>query len=66
MNKKHCKGCYCDDYNHGLGGAQECWSFKNARLIMRTSRGNSICSIQKETQRVPAESSRENFTQPKV
>jgi uncharacterized Fe-S cluster-containing protein len=35
MDKKHCIGCYCDDYNHGLGGAKECWLFKKAKLIMK-------------------------------
>jgi len=35
MNKKHCVGCYCDAYNHGLGGAKECWMLESAELIMR-------------------------------
>ena len=33
MDKSKCSGCYCDDYNRGLGGANECWSFKDAILI---------------------------------
>ena len=32
MNKNDCKGCYNDCYNHGLGGAKECFSFKNAKV----------------------------------
>jgi hypothetical protein len=32
---KHCRGCYCDDYNHGLGGAAQCWSLADAKLIWR-------------------------------
>ncbi len=32
MNKKHCFGCYNEDYHYGLGGAKKCWSFKNAKL----------------------------------
>jgi len=35
MNKENCAGCYNDDYNHGLGGSKECWSFKDAKIIMR-------------------------------
>ncbi len=35
MDKKHCEGCYNNDYNHGLGGAKECWSLKEAKLIKR-------------------------------
>lgn len=34
-SKSMCAGCYCDDYNHGLGGAKECWSFKSARVVIR-------------------------------
>lgn len=30
-----CAGCYNDDYNHGLGGAKECWHFKDAKIILR-------------------------------
>lgn len=30
-----CNGCYNNDYNYGLGGATECWSFKTARIIDR-------------------------------
>jgi hypothetical protein len=35
MEKRNCYGCYNDDYNRGLGGAEECWGFKKAKLIMR-------------------------------
>ena len=35
MDKSKCAGCYNNDYNHGLGGAKECWNFKAAKLIMR-------------------------------
>jgi len=35
MDKLHCVGCYCNDYNHGLGSAKECWSFESAKLIFR-------------------------------
>jgi len=35
MDKKHCSGCYNNDYNHGLGGAKECWHFKTAKIIWR-------------------------------
>ena len=33
--KKHCLGCYNDDYNRGLGGAKECWSLERAKFKMR-------------------------------
>jgi hypothetical protein len=35
IDKSHCTGCYNDEYNYGLGGASECWSFKDAVLIQR-------------------------------
>lgn len=35
MDKSRCRGCYNDEYNHGLGGAKECWSLKTAKLIRR-------------------------------
>lgn len=35
MTKAHCAGCYHDEYNRGLGGAKECWSFKTAELKLR-------------------------------
>lgn len=31
--KSMCNGCYCDLYNHGLGGAKECWSFNSAKVV---------------------------------
>ena len=36
MDKKHCSGCYNDFYNdHNPLGVKECWSLKDAVLIMR-------------------------------
>ena len=35
MEKTNCTGCYNNDYNNGLGGAKECWSFKDAKMIWR-------------------------------
>ena len=35
MTKERCRGCHNDVYNHGLGGAKECWSFKDAKVILR-------------------------------
>jgi len=35
MKKENCRGCYNDDYNHGLHGVKECWHFKTAKLILR-------------------------------
>lgn len=35
MDKKHCTGCYNNDYNYGLGGAKECWCLKDAKIIWR-------------------------------
>jgi len=35
MDRKHCVGCYNNDYNYGLGGAKECWSLADATLIKR-------------------------------
>jgi len=35
MDKKHCVGCYCNGYNYGLGGAKECCSLKNAKLVKK-------------------------------
>ncbi len=32
---KHCVGCFNDDYNHGLGGAAQCWFLKDMRVIWR-------------------------------
>lgn len=33
--KKDCRGCYNDVYNHGCGGAEECWLLKSATLEKR-------------------------------
>jgi hypothetical protein len=35
VNKENCIGCYYDDYNRGLGGAKQCWSFESAKLVDR-------------------------------
>jgi len=35
MTKAHCAGCYNDEYNRGLGGAKECWSFASAKIEPR-------------------------------
>ncbi len=34
-SKSMCSGCYNDDYNHGLGGSKECWSYDGAEIIDR-------------------------------
>lgn len=31
-SKEMCGGCYCNDYNYGLGGSKECWNYKNATI----------------------------------
>jgi len=33
--KDLCPGCYCNDYNYGLGGAEECFSLKTAKVVKR-------------------------------
>jgi hypothetical protein len=33
--KKRCAGCRDDVYNHGCGGATECWSLADAQLTLR-------------------------------
>lgn len=33
--KKHCVGCEDDFYNHGGGGAKECWGLESAQLELR-------------------------------
>lgn len=39
MDKKHCRGCYDDYYNHrttpGFDGATECWLLKSAKIVWR-------------------------------
>lgn len=30
-----CRGCYNDDYNHGLGGASKCWLLDDAKMVMK-------------------------------
>ena len=39
-NKSMCSGCYCDQYNYGLGGAKECWSFKSAKVVDKLAHYN--------------------------
>lgn len=31
-SKEMCNGCYNNDYNFGLGGSKECWSFSSAKI----------------------------------
>lgn len=33
--KQDCGGCYNDVYNHGCGGAKECWSFEDAQMVKK-------------------------------
>lgn len=33
--KQNCNGCYNNDYNYGLGGSKECWSYESAEIIPR-------------------------------
>ena len=35
MDKRKCQGCHNDIYNHGAGGAKECFSLKTAKIIFR-------------------------------
>ena len=32
---KHCAGCHDDVYNHGCGGAKQCWQLESMKLIKR-------------------------------
>lgn len=34
-DRQLCRGCYHEDYWHGLGGAKACWSFKSAKVEKR-------------------------------
>lgn len=34
-SKDMCVGCYNNDYNHGLGGAKECFSYSSAEIKLR-------------------------------
>ena len=36
-SKSLCSRCYNDGYNHGLGGAQECFSYKAGKVSKRLS-----------------------------
>ncbi len=33
--RKYCSGCYNDEYNHGLGGAAQCWSMESMLVVQR-------------------------------
>ncbi len=33
--KALCFGCYNDEYNNGLGGANECWEYGESKVIKR-------------------------------
>ena len=35
MEKSKCDGCYNDEYNRGLGGAKQCWSLEDAKIVWR-------------------------------
>lgn len=37
ITKNDCVGCHSDFYNYGgvTGDTEECWSFKNAKMIKR-------------------------------
>jgi hypothetical protein len=37
--KDLCSGCYNDCYNHGTGGATECFSLKTAKRVKRVRVG---------------------------
>jgi len=32
-SKRMCVGCYNNEYNFGLGGAKECWSYEDAKIV---------------------------------
>lgn len=34
-DRSMCRGCYNEDYWHGLGGAKECWSYESAEVVPR-------------------------------
>lgn len=34
-SKQMCRGCYDDVYNHGCGGASECWAFKGSKVVTK-------------------------------
>ncbi len=34
-SKAMCAGCYNNDYNNGLGGAKECFYYREAKMIQR-------------------------------
>lgn len=42
--KSMCSGCYCDQYNYGLGGAKECWMFKTAKVVDKIAYPNIHCT----------------------
>jgi hypothetical protein len=43
-NKSMCSGCYCNDYNYGLGGAKQCWSFEKAKVVDKEAYPNINCN----------------------
>lgn len=42
--KSMCSGCYNNQYNHGLGGAKECWSFQDAKVVDKIAYPNIHCT----------------------
>lgn len=34
IKREDCRGCYNEDYHHGLGGSKKCWSFDGAELTL--------------------------------
>lgn len=42
--KSMCSGCYNNQYNHGLGGAKECWSFSDAKVVDKLAYPNIHCT----------------------
>ena len=35
MKKQDCTGCYNNDYNYGLGGAKQCWSYDESKELVK-------------------------------
>lgn len=53
--RKHCFGCYNDDYNYGLGGANECWYLDDMKLIKRKKVGiNDVPPWTWESEKYPS------------
>lgn len=54
MSKDKCVGCYNNDYNHGLGGAKECWSLASAVVTLRRRVGmNDVPPWKAKPERLP-------------